>query len=159
VSLRKDQIEDELSRIKQEMKVLSEKGSRVPDDSTSSLIRYLIEEREKTNRAIGNLMGKIVDIEKAMNEREVIAPEYVQGYEIPLSTLDANLLDFIKRSSMVCADDVKSFMNYKGRNAACSRLKKLEKDGFLEKFQLGHKVYYRYDAGKTTKTLIISPPQ
>ena len=60
---------------------------------------------------------------------------------------------------MVCADEVKTLMGYKGRNAACTRLNKLYKDGLLDRYQLGHKVYYKYDAGKTTNTLIISPPQ
>ncbi len=161
VSLKKDQIEDEILRLKEEIKALSEKSPRIPDESTSSLssvIRYFTEERDRTNRALANMTNKVIEIEKIITEREIVAPqEYV--YEIPLSQLDANILDFVKAKGMVCADDVRTLMNYKGRNAACSRLKKLEKDGFLEKYQLGHKVYYRIDAGKTTKTLIISPPQ
>ena len=36
---------------------------------------------------------------------------------------------------------------------------KLREKGLLERFQLGHKVYYIYDAGKATNILIISPPQ
>ena len=160
VSLKKDQIEEELLRLKDEIKALSEKGSsRAPDESTSSLIRYLIEERERTNRAISGITSKLIELEKVLSEKEESHPEYVQAYEIPVSTLDATILDFVKNRGMACADDIKALKGYKGRNAACSRLKKLEKDGFLEKFQLGHKVYYRYYAGKTTKTLIISPPQ
>lgn len=162
MSLKKDQIEDEISRLKEEIKALSEKGSRMPDDSTSSLssvIKYFTEERERTNRALSNITNKVMELEKMLSEKEAAAPQDYIAYEIPMSSLDANILDFVKGKGMVCADDVKNLMNYKGRNAACSRLNKLEKEGFLEKFQLGHKVYYRFDAGKTTKTLIISPPQ
>ena len=50
-------------------------------------------------------------------------------------------------------------MSYKGRNAASARLNKLYRIGLLERFQLGHKVYYKFDAGKMASTLIVSPPQ
>jgi hypothetical protein len=164
VSVKKDQIEDEILRLKEEIKALSEKGTRMmPEESSqslSSVIKYFTDERERTNRALSNITGKVMELEKIIREKEeIVAPQEDIAYEIPMSSLDANILDFVKGKGMACADDVKTLMNYKGRNAACSRLKKLEKDGFLEKFQLGHKVYYRYYAGKTTKTLIISPPQ
>lgn len=160
VSFKKNQIEEELLRLQAEVKALSEKGSKAPDESTSSLIRYLIEERERTNRAIAGITSKLVELEKVLTEKGEMHHEYIQPYEeLPVSNLDATILDFVKGRGMACADDIKALKNYKGRNAACSRLKKLEKEGFLEKFQLGHKVYYRYYAGKTTKTLIVSPPQ
>ncbi len=162
MSLKKDQIEDELFRLKEEIKALSEKGTRMPDESTSSLsavIKYFTDERERTNRALSNITSKVIELEKMLVEKETVSPQEYLTYEIPVSSLDANILDFVKGKGMACADDVRTLMNYKGRNAACSRLKKLEREGFLEKFQLGHKVYYRYDAGKTTKTLIVSPPQ
>jgi len=60
---------------------------------------------------------------------------------------------------MACAEDIKREMNYRGRNAASARLNRLHKQGLLDRYQLGHKVYYKYDAGKTTNTLIVSPPQ
>ena len=60
---------------------------------------------------------------------------------------------------MLCADDIKEKLHYKGRNAACTRLNRLHKAGLLERHQLGHKVYYKYDAGKATKLLILSPPK
>jgi hypothetical protein len=60
---------------------------------------------------------------------------------------------------MACAEDIKKHMSYKGKNAASARLNRLFKEGLLDRYQLGHKVYYKYDAGKTTKTLIVSPPQ
>ncbi len=78
-------------------------------------------------------MLKVGELDKMLREREVEAQEYTMpAYEVPISSLEANLLDFIKAKNMVCADDVKEYMKYKGRNAACARLKKLEEKGFLE---------------------------
>ena len=79
--------------------------------------------------------------------------------EVPLSLLDAKILDFVQTHTMICADDLMKAMNYRGRNAACARLNRLYREGLLERYQLGHKVFYKFDAGKTTNTLIISPPQ
>ena len=63
----------------------------------------------------------------------------------------------IQVKGMACAEDIKNAMSYKGLNAASARLNNLFKRGILQRYQLGHKVYYKYDAGKTTNTLIISP--
>lgn len=68
-------------------------------------------------------------------------------------------MQIIQISGMSCADDIKKQMSYRGRNAASARLNRLYKIGLLERYQLGHKVYYKYDAGKTADTLIVSPPQ
>ena len=82
-----------------------------------------------------------------------------QARELPISGLDAKIIQFIQVKGMTCADDIKSQMSYKGRNAASARLNRLYKQGLLERYQLGHKVYYKYDAGKATNLLIVSPPQ
>ena len=78
---------------------------------------------------------------------------------MPISELDAKILQHIQIKGMSCADDIKKQMNYRGRNAASARLNRMYKQGLLERHQLGHKVYYKYDAGKAAKTLIVSPPQ
>ena len=79
--------------------------------------------------------------------------------EIALSDTDRKIIEFVQTKGMACADDIKSTMGYRGRNAACTRLKRLCDEKLLQRFQLGHKVYYRFDAGKAANTLIISPPQ
>ena len=168
MSLKKDQIEDELTEIKEKIKVLSERGGRVPDESTSSgvaaYMKFLVEERERTNKLLVALTEKVTQLEqKLSSEYEAQEGQQVPGsqMEIPLSDVDARILDFIATSEkqMVCADQIKELMNYKGRNAACARLNAMYKIGLLRKDQFGHKVYYRFDAGKATKALIISPPQ
>ncbi|MDE1768201.1 MAG: hypothetical protein KGH64_01505 [Candidatus Micrarchaeota archaeon] len=171
MSLRKDQIEEEISKMKQEMKeikVLSERGSRVPDESTSTLEQYFKDQKERNEKiaaALSTLTKRIAELETQISAGFVVEEQQYAGMsaqeEHPVSNLDATILNFIKgrQGSMACADDIKNLMNYKGRNAACARLKKLEQDGFLESVRLSHKIYYRYYAGKTTKTLIVSPPQ
>ena len=167
MALSKDQILEEISKLHSEIKEISErKMERIPtDDSQSStLIRFLLEERDRTNRierALASLAEQVRKLAEIDDHGQYSQMPMGGQAEVMVSTLDGRILDFIKgkQNEMICADDLKEFMNYKGRNAACSRLKKLENMGFLYKFQLGHKVYYKYDAGKTTNALIISPPQ
>ena len=168
--LKKDQIEEELTEIREKIKELSNRGGRVPDESSSpgvsAYIKYLVEERERTNKLLVSLTEKVSQLEhKINNEYEVIdnqasTPAGSQ-LEVHLSDVDVTIFDFIQISEkqMVCAEQVQKLMNYKGRNAACARLNAMCKIGLLRKDQMGHKVYYRFDAGKATKALIISPPQ
>ncbi|MCL4365549.1 MAG: hypothetical protein M1569_00820 [Candidatus Marsarchaeota archaeon] len=163
--LERDQMEAEILKLKEEVKELSQKGGRLPEDSSASaLIKYLVEERERTNRALSSLIEKIGRLEQQLHAQEVHGTEINNSVsamaELPISNLEGNILNLVKEKGMVCADDLRSFMNYNGRNAACARLSKLHREGFLQKFQLGHRVYYKIDdAGKATNTLIISPPQ
>ncbi len=166
MAFRKDQIENELTEIKERIRALSERGERIPDDQASgtSVLKSFIEERERTNKLLVGLTEKISQLEQRLNsEYEVIEGQTQVGMplEVPISDVDAKILDFIELSEkgMACADQIKVLMNYKGRNAACARLNALCKIGLLRKDQFGHKVYYRFDAGKATKALIISPPQ
>jgi DNA-binding transcriptional ArsR family regulator len=62
---------------------------------------------------------------------------------VPISEIDKRILQAIQRLDLACADDIKKAMSYKGRNAASARLKRLEKDRLIERYQLGRKVYYR----------------
>ncbi len=164
--LNKNQIEEELIEIKERIKALSEKGERVPSEPAQDLqtyVKYLVDERERTNKLLVGLTEKVAHLEQKLNSEYEVVESVQQAYqeEIPLSSVDARILDFIDTSEkrMVCADQIRNLMGYKGRNAACSRLNALCKRGLLRKDQFGHKVYYRFDAGKATKALIISPPQ
>ncbi len=166
------QLIKEIQEIKSKIEKIANDRINVEDgatneDSIKVLMRSMIEERERTNRMIAGMLEKIADLEKRL-ESATDAPEASTEYEvregisnkeIPLSSLDAKILELVQTKGMVCAEDIQKEMNYKGKNAACARLNKLHKEGMLDKIQLGHKVYYRYDAGKATNTLIISPPQ
>ncbi len=163
----REQIMKELEELREEVKGMgadaTSKGSQNADagDAVSSLMKAMIEERERTNRRLEELNQRITRL------REAVASAYEeepQAYtpadrEVALSELDLLVLNFVQSSGMVNADNLKEYMHYSGRNAACARLNKLYLMGLVERHQLGHKVYYKFDAGKTTKTLIISPPQ
>ncbi len=137
-----------------------------------TLFKYVMNEQKNLDMKISGMAHELqkinMRIEENINadyyEQEDQEP-YPQENKLakvqPISGLDAQILQIIQRSAkeMACADEIKKQMNYKGRNAASARLNKLYKMGMLERYQLGHKVYYRFDAGKTTNTLIVSPPQ
>ncbi|MGC8587072.1 MAG: hypothetical protein ACP5K9_02155 [Candidatus Micrarchaeia archaeon] len=155
------QIEEEIQKIKKEISSISSKNA--VDSNTaelSALVKYLIEEREHTNRILASVTQRLRELESEIKENQP-APELqkAEGKEVPISSTDAQILLFVQEHNMVCAADLQSYMHYRGKNAASARLNKLYKEGLLERFQLGHKVYYKYDAGKTTNTLIVSPPQ
>lgn len=165
LSKKTEQLEKELQSLKGEIsQLMGRKEATFSESNMPSLIKYMIDEREKTNKILIEITAKMERMEKEIDELydEDDASEYpeiMNNRELPLSDLDAKILNFVQARGMVCADDLMKSMNYKGRNAACSRLKKLELQGLLVRHQLGHKVYYKFDAGKATNTLIISPPQ
>ncbi|MCL4375183.1 hypothetical protein M1394_00060 [Candidatus Marsarchaeota archaeon] len=158
-----DQMERELEKLKEELKLLSVKKENPPlDADLSNIIKYMMEEREKTNKLLVGITERIKKLEEELGNatyEESNSYSVIENREIPISGLDAKILGYVQAKGMACAEDVKVYMRYNGKNAACARLNKLCKDGLLDKFQLGHKVFYKYDAGKATNTLIISPPE
>jgi hypothetical protein len=168
MSKESEQIEKELQRLRDRVESLSTKKEVIlTSEELSALVKYMVEERERTNRALIGMTDKIRRLEGVLDDmyaEQEVEPARQAGMEnkeVPVSDLDSRIINFVQSQemAMACADQVKEFMRYKGRNAACARLNRLYKEGLLDRLQLGHKVYYKYDAGKTTNTLIISPPQ
>ena len=168
LSKKTEQLERELKDLKYEINQLSSKKKKVLDENTvSSLMKQLVDERERSNKLLESITEKIAKLEKEIeikdykdpSESEIQEFDAVSNREVPLSELDSKILNFVQSKEMICADDLVVFMKYRGRNAACARLNKLYRQGILDRYQLGHKVYYKFDAGKTTNTLIISPSQ
>ncbi len=169
--LKKDQIESELQRMKEEiMRELAQRNERVQDEpsvsSLSSKLEHMAKDREETIRILRELAEQVNRLQKVVEENndmkvQTILPTWGPQTEEPMSEIDVKIIRFIQASKeeMVYADQLKEFMNYKGRNAACARLGALCRKGWLRRYQLGHKVYYKVDAGKATNALIISPPQ
>ena len=131
-----------------------------------ALFKYVMDENKKTNMILKGMHEKLERMESDINadySGQGDQAGYLQENKFakvqPVSGLDAKIMQIIQISGMACADDIRKQMSYKGRNAASARLNRLYKAGLLERYQLGHKVYYKYDAGKTTNTLIVSPPQ
>jgi hypothetical protein len=164
----KRQLSD-LSAINENMKsLMAEKES---SDKTSSqlftLLKYMIDENKRTTMLLSSMSEMLARVENVVSEpveeedeTEVKAAKDPVK-ELPISNVDAKILQAIQLSqnSMACADDIRKRMGYNGRNAASARLNRLHKMGAIERLQLGHKVYYKYDAGKATNLLIVSPPQ
>lgn len=179
----KKTIEKELLDIKKHLKELSEvsgksreiDGEVDKNNETSSnlltLLNYMINENKKTTMLLKNIAEGLYKIEAELNapieETETegqYAPPTIENKavkETPLSEADTKIVQAVQLSphSMACAEDIRKKMSYKGKNAASARLNRLYKSGILERYQLGKKVYYKYDAGKTTNILIVSPPQ
>ena len=160
------QVVKEIEELKRELKEVSEKGrDELPEGANlSTLMKYLVDERTRTNKTLESITQRMKALEEMMSAMELNSQaqdDYsaVASREVPLSGVDAKLINFVQAKGMACAEEVKAFMNYRGNNAACARLNNLHRLGLLERLQLGHKVYYKYDAGKTTNTLIVTPPQ
>jgi sugar-specific transcriptional regulator TrmB len=167
----KQELEKELTEIRRQLEKLGSSNAKearflekrgTADETSSNLLamlRFVIDENRRTTSALKGLAETVAQLTDELNGTEESEAQ-LQGQfdELPVSGLDERILQYIQVKGMACADDIKSIMNYKGRNAACARLTELYKRGALQRYQLGHKVYYKYDAGKATTTLIVSPP-
>jgi len=99
----------------------------------ATLIVALIDERRRTNRLLE-------EIRDALN-RVASAPAPV-SVATGLSEADERILELVREMGMVCAEDVRQALGYKGLNAASARLNALYKQGYLRKIRKGRKVYY-----------------
>ncbi len=160
----------ELSSKNVEMKKISETNSKEGDAAPQMflLLKYMIEENKRTTLLLKHISDSISRLEESLDDsyyeeepsekvKQQNQPQQVK--ELMLSETDTKILQFIQisRNSMSCADEIREKMHYRGRNAASARLNRLYKLGIVDRYQLGHKVYYKFDVGKATKTLIVSP--
>jgi RIO-like serine/threonine protein kinase len=101
------------------------------------LVYRLLEERENTNRILSNILQKL----EALEARGIPIEEIKK--EIPmLPEIDEMILSFVKEVGKVTAEEVRKKFNYKGKNAASSRLNRLCKQNLLSKKQVGKKVFF-----------------
>ena len=98
----------------------------------ATLIAALLEERRRMNR----LLEEIRDALRRLSATS--APEKLEE----LSEADERILALVRERGMVCAEDVKEALGYKGLNAASARLNQLYKRGLLSKIRKGRKVYF-----------------
>ena len=181
----KKEIEDEISSIRNQLKTINSteiKKTYKNEESNnseefSSLFKYILDENKKTTLVLDTILKRLDKLESDLNDmyaddeeeeeeepiKQPIKSNYIEEpkKEILLADTDVKILQILQLSEngMSSADEISKKMNYKGKNAASARLNKLYKIGLVDRYQLGHKVYYKYDAGKTTNTLIVSPPQ
>ena len=162
-------LKKELARLKtKETEIENLMSSRESSEKMSSnlltLIKFMMEENKNTRTLMQHMFEKMAKLEDELGTEYIEEQQPVQSApgsrEVPVSDLDRKIIQFIQLKEMACADDVKKHMSYKGRNAASARLNRLYRQGVIERYQLGHKVFYKYNAGKTTNNiLIVSPPQ
>ena len=108
----------------------------------SALIFKLAEEREKTNKILaeinGRLDGMFIDKEKKKWDLSEVKEASVEI----LPETDQRILTFIESKGLAEAEEIKSALGYKGQNAASQRLNKLFREGHLKKVRSGRKVLY-----------------
>lgn len=173
----KTEIKRELTKIRREIKSINEKRQEdtvviernYASNATNLLdiVKYLMNENKKTTMLLKNIHdsmermeGTLMDLGDEQQSKQAVVPiqQGANVVEVPVSELDAKIVQIIQVSGgMACADDIKSQMEYKGRNAASARLNRLHRAGIIERYQLGRRVYYKYDAGRATNMLIVSP--
>ncbi len=130
-----------------------------------ALIKYLVDQNHSTTMILKEMQERLRGLDAELNtdyyeQDDTSLQENRLGKVMqPISGLDAKIMQIIQIRGMACAADIRKEMGYKGNNAASARLNKLYAQGLLERYQLGHRVFYKFNAGKTTNTLIVSPPQ
>jgi len=177
----KNKFKNEITMLKKELNKLKKKeyemNSILSNKETAekmssnllTLFKIMMEENKATRLLIQQTYEKISRLEEGIVEDDDVKTSYnlkesdenLQNKvkEIAISDLDKKIIQYIQIKGMASAADIQKLMGYKGKNAATSRLTKLYKEGILERYQLGHKVFYKFDAGKATaNVLIISPP-
>ena len=101
----------------------------------ATLIVALIEERRRTNRLLE-------EIRDALNRVASASAPAPLPDTAGLSEADERILELVREMGMVCAEDVKRALGYRGLNAASARLNALYRQGYLRKIRKGRKVYY-----------------
>ncbi len=145
-------------------------GKMKADETSSNLlmiVRLMMDENKKNTMILKGISDSVGRLEKEMGDAGQYEQDDQSAFDPvedrlsrvqPVSGLDAKILQIVQLKNIACAEDVRQELGYRGRNGASARLNRLYQQGLLERYQLGHKVYYKYDA-KMAGTLIVSPPQ
>ena len=111
-------------------------------DKKSVETRTILREVKETTEMelLRQIAGRLDGIERRLEgiEREMGS----EANEEILGDIDGKIIDFVKKSGKVCAEDLQRAFSYRGKNAASARLNKLHSQGLLEKKQAGRRVYY-----------------
>jgi hypothetical protein len=173
------ELETELKMIKRQISTIQENDKtaremlegKIKADETSSnllmIVRLVMDENKKTTMLLKGISESVVRLESELSEAGLYEQDDQSAFDPvedrlsrvqPVSGLDAKILQVVQLKNIACAEDIKQELGYKGRNAASARLNRLYQQGLLERHQLGHKVYYKYDP-RAAGALIVSPPQ
>ena len=132
------------SQSKDEIKELIEQAEN--PKVLAGLLYRVIQEKENTNKLLDSINSKYDDIMFALktNGNEGFSshdPQNNNQFEV-LAEQDQLILKIIDEQGQCTSNDIKTMLNYKGLNAACQRLNKLYKEGYLKKVKSGRKVLY-----------------
>ena len=108
------------------------------------LLFKLAEERNRTNKLLEQIDEKFDKIMFNMKTGET-SPLQQRDQNEPSSILseqDQMIMHLAHTNGKVTAEDIKTELGYKGKNAASQRLNRLFKDGHLRKMQSGRKMFY-----------------
>jgi hypothetical protein len=110
----------------------------------ASMLYNIAQEKKSTNLIVRDINGKFDQILHRIEklEGQIKDVEHSKTQQPELTLRDQQILDFVEKQGEVCAETVKKEFNYKGANAASSRLNKLYKEGLLHKTHKVGKVYY-----------------
>ncbi len=117
----------------------------------SALLYKLIQEREQSNKILSQINEKYdaLMFEWKTHAHAPAATHSPSGEQVlknnwfeVLPEQDQMILNLIDDKGNASAETVRSALGYKGLNAACQRLNKLYKEGYLKKIQSGKKVMY-----------------
>ena len=132
---------------------LSKFRERVKDPVALGLaINQLMDERRRMNLALSRINDRLDRLERIFESKDKFGvqnpPSTAPSESRPfiLAPQDRDILGFVKEKGAATAEDVRVLMNYKGRNAASTRLNSLVKDGILEKKQVGREVFFSVSA-------------
>lgn len=110
----------------------------------AAMMFRLVQEKEKTNRLLEGINEKYDNIMFSLKTtpQTPIHNHTQTGKVEVLPEQDQLILKSIEERGSCTANDIKTMLNYKGLNAACQRLNRLFKEGYLNKAQSGRKVLY-----------------
>ena len=106
------------------------------------LLFKLAEERKKTNELLEKIYQKYDEIMLLLKTPQSQAPVLEEKQINILPSQDQKILDLAQINGSTTAEEVTKALGYKGKNAACQRLNKLHKDGYLKKARSGKTVLY-----------------
>ena len=111
----------------------------------AALLFKVAEERQKSNLLLESINDKFDKIMFSLKTQNVHNEPGIQQpmakFEI-LPEQDQAIIKHIDAKGSATSDEIRQLMNYRGLNAACQRLNKLFKEGYLKKVQSGKKVLY-----------------
>lgn len=113
----------------------------------AALMFKLVQEREQTNKLLGQISEKYDKIMFEMKTKhQETAPSLATGTGINafqvLPEQDQMILNLLDQKGTIDSNAVKQLLGYKGLNAACQRLNKLYRDGHVKKVQSGKHVLF-----------------